>query len=116
MMDFITIDGVALPTPDSCTITEYDMDSAETGRSESAYLQRERIRSDIAKIDLSWDRLTVSAAQTIRAALSPASFAVVFHFHGSDRTETMYAGDRTWSMQMVGQDEFWTLSVALTAF
>ena len=46
-MAFLKIDGVDIPTPDSCTLTEYDLDSAQSGRPESGVMFRERVRAKI---------------------------------------------------------------------
>ena len=117
-MEFIKINGVALPTPTTCSISEYDIDSASSGRGESAYMFRERIRANVCKIDLSWDGASPADAQTIRNAIADAFFEVTVWFLGEERTMTMYAGDRSYNPHFTennGQKlERWDISFSLT--
>lgn len=114
---WIKIDGQLLPTPDTCPITEYDLDSAATGRAESGYLFRERVRANLASYDLAWTSLTPEQAQLIREALAPASFEAEVRFLGTTVTRTMYAGDRKWVPNFDRNGtERWDLSCQLSEF
>lgn len=115
---FIRIDGVTLPTPVEAQITEYDIDSAATGRLESGYLSRERVRSGLLSLQIVWRHLPSDDAQRIRRALSPAAFTVELMFPGGTAVRTMYAGDREWTPDFTdsGRTERWNLSVKLTEY
>lgn len=62
-MTYWKADGVAMPTPDTCSITEYDLDSAATGRPESGILYRERIRDNLGSYSMTFSRLSVPDAK-----------------------------------------------------
>lgn len=113
---WISIDGTALPTPTKCPITEYDMDSAESGRAESGYMHRERIRESLLDLKPQWDNLTAAEANLIRDAITPAEFEVTVRFLGTTYTRTMYAGDRNWEPVYVNGSEHWTLSTHFTEY
>lgn len=117
-MEFIKINGAALPAPTTCTISEYDIDSASSGRGESAYMFRERIRENVCKIDLSWNGASPEAAKAIRAAIADAFFEVSVWFLGKKRTMTMYAGDRSYNPHFTDNNgeklERWDISFSLT--
>lgn len=117
-MNFIKIDDVILPTPRNCTISEHDLDSDSTGRSEDGYIFRERLRSNVCKLDLEWVRITPEKAKIIRDAIKNEFFEVTFWFLGEERTATMYAGDRNISPNFKpetnGAVEFWDVSFSLT--
>ncbi|MGN0648441.1 MAG: hypothetical protein ACI4J3_07420 [Oscillospiraceae bacterium] len=117
-MDFIKINGVTLPVPTTCSISEYDIDSASTGRGESAYMMRERIRGNVCKIDLAWNGASPADAKAIRAAIADAFFEVTVWFLGEERTMTMYAGDRSYTPHFTDHNgeklERWDISFSLT--
>lgn len=117
-MEFIKINGAALPAPTTCTISEYDIDSASSGRGESAHMFRERIRENVCKIDLSWNGASPEAAKAIRAAIADAFFEVSVWFLGKERTMTMYAGDRSYNPHFTDNNgeklERWDISFSLT--
>lgn len=96
-MAFLKIDGVDIPTPDSCTLTEYDLDSAQSGRPESGVMFRERVRAKIISLDsLEWSNLSPEEATLIRTALLPLSVSVTVCVPWGETTRTMYAGDLKW--------------------
>ena len=99
-MWYIKINGAVMPTPITNNVTEIDIDSAETGRGESGYMHRERIRQNVASYDLEWQDLSQNEARMLRNALAPASLSVEARFLGSRTLRTMYAGDRQWTEQI----------------
>lgn len=112
---FLRVDGTELPTPERCPITEYDLDTADTGRTESGYLRRSRVRAGVTSLEETvWEHLTPEQAILIRQALSPVSFTVDFRFPGGILTKQMYAGDRHWTASFPAGKEEWALSVQLT--
>lgn len=99
-MWYIKINGAVMPVPVSNIVTEIDIDSAETGRGESGFLHRERIRQNVASYELEWQNLNQTEARQIRDALAPDSVQVEARFLGSRTLRTMYAGDRQWTEQI----------------
>ena len=99
-MWYIKINGAQMPTPVTNSVTEIDIDSAETGRGEAGFMHRERIRKNVASYDLEWQNLNQSEAQRLRDALSPSTVQVEVRFLGKRILRTMYAGDRQWTEQI----------------
>jgi hypothetical protein len=73
-----------------------DFDSANTTRSESGYLKRERIRADAHKINLSI-RFAENSIPDFYALISPPSFSVTYYdtTSGTTKTGTFYAGNKS---------------------
>lgn len=99
-MWYIRINGAVMPTPIENNIQEIDLDSAETGRGESGYMHRDRVRSCVASYNLTWQNLTQSEAAQLRNALAPPSISVEIRFLGRTVSRSMYAGDRNWTEQI----------------
>ena len=121
-MGLLNIDNVDMPKPTSYQVGVQDLDSAETVRSESGILHRDRIRAGVRKISVSW---TVKAADIskILKAVQNESCTVKFFDpqENSIKTATMYAGDRvpTLSVQTNENDTdntWWDLSFDLVEF
>lgn len=96
-MDFLKINGVPMPTPAECTIDEYDLDAPSSGRPESGYMHRDRVRHDVMRLQLEWKDLTAAQAALLRAALAPTSVAVEIYLFDGVVARMMYAGDRHWT-------------------
>lgn len=90
----ITIDSTTLPTPSVYRLPDYDIDSENTGRVETGVLQRDRLRSEVYKVELEWWGLSDTDVQTIMTAVRPAQFSVTFLTESGNKTKTMYAGDK----------------------
>ena len=121
-MGLLNINNVDMPKPTSYQVGVQDLDSAETVRSESGILHRDRIRAGVRKISVSW---TVKAADIskILKAVQNESCTVKFFDpqENSIKTATMYAGDRvpTLSVQTNENDTdntWWDLSFDLVEF
>ena len=117
-MAILIIDGVDLPAPSSLKIQESDLDSADTNRNEEGYLQRDRIRQGIYKIELEWKGITNAQLATILNAIKPASVAVKFPTENGLVTKTMYAGDRKIEVARYknNNDIRWNISFNLTEY
>ena len=114
-MTLLEISGVAMPTPEKYNVSLSDVDADTSGRSETGYMHRDRVRSDVAKIELSWGGITTRQLETITAAIAAPSFPVKY-FYGETRTATMYAGDRKvelLAMHTDGTGAVWNLSFNL---
>ena len=121
-MGLLNINNVDMPKPTSYQVGVQDLDSAETVRSESGMLHRDRVRAGVRKISVSW---TVKAADIskILKAVQNESCTVKFFDpqENSVKTATMYAGDRvpTLSVQTNENDTditWWDLSFELVEF
>lgn len=118
-MAILNIDGVDLPAPSSFKSPDFDLDSDDTNRNEEGVLQRDRVRQGIYKIELEWNGITSAQLATIKSALQPASFEVVFPSENGYITKTMYAGDRNVEMVKYNEDYSeirWNLSCNLTEY
>lgn len=114
---FWKVNGVVMPTPDSCPITEYDLDSGDTGRPESGVLHRERVRSNVGNYDMAFTKLSVEEAETIREAIAPASIEVQVWFLGRYVTRTMYAGDRSFELVITSDGkQYYNLTFTLSEY
>lgn len=98
----VYINGTALPSPTKYRPLLSDLDSSDTSRSESGILFRNRVRSGVRKVELSW---TLRSAQTaaLLSLVEPAQFTARF-FDPADNayhTATMYAGDKSVELRML---------------
>lgn len=93
--NYITINGTRLPTPTTYRVQMADLDTENTTRDETGVLHRDRIRSGVYKIIVSW-RLRSSILASVISLIQSSSFTVTFFDTNtmSYQTKTMYAGDR----------------------
>lgn len=92
-----------------------DLDSDDSGRSETGIMFRNRIRAGVYKIQATW-RANRSQLSAITNAISNDSFSVTFFdpTTASTKTCTMYAGDRSATMVLnadAAAETLWDLSV-----
>lgn len=93
-MAMISIDGVDLPSPSSYALPDDDLDSEDTNRNELGYLQRDRVRQGIFKVELEWKGITSDDLITIQTAIKPPELQVTLITETGSQTKTMYAGGR----------------------
>ena len=116
-MAMLKIGGVDMPAPSVFKLPRFDLDSGDTNRNEEGYLQRDRIRQGVYKIELEWWGITSSQLQTIETAIMPAKIQVTFPTASGMQTKTMYAGDRqTELIKYQGNDIRWNISFNLTEY
>ena len=112
----IYIGGIEMPPPVSYKVTLSDLDAPNSGRSESGVMNRDRVRADVGKIELSWKNLTTTQLKTIVQAVSPEEFEVRYFF-GTEHTAIMYAGDRSIDLKVPDEPEsYWDMSVNLIEY
>lgn len=115
-MDLIIINGVVLPSPTAYDVELSDVDSPDSGRMETGVMNRDRVRGDVAKIQLGFTALSTKELTTIVTAIQPEEFAVTF-FYGTVKTASMYSGNKQLSLKSVsGEDCTWNLSFNLVEF
>lgn len=117
-MAILTINGVDMPAPSSMKIPQSDLDSADTNRNEEGYLQRDRIRQGIYKLELEWKGITNTQLATVLNAIEPASVQVTFLSPAGFLTKTMYAGNRNVEIARYKNDSDvrWNISFNLTEY
>ena len=70
-MGLLNINNVDMPKPTSYQVGVQDLDSAETVRSESGILHRDRIRAGVRKISVSWTVKAADISKILKAVLLP---------------------------------------------
>ena len=98
-MALITIDDVALPTPNQYNIPMQDMTSSDSSYSESGLCIRNRVRQGICRLELAW-RVRTSDAATILTAVKPDKVTVQYldPRTGTQSSAEMYVEDRSCSL------------------
>lgn len=112
-MAVIKINGVSLPAPTKINTPRFDLDSGDAKRNEAGYMQRDRVRQGIFKIELEWRMLTSSEVRRIESSIRPASVSVTFTTPEGIKTKRMYAGDRKTDMVV---DDYWNMSFNLIEY
>lgn len=120
-MALLKINGVDMPTPSSFKVPESDLDSQDTGRNELGFLQRDRVRQGLRKIECSWNALKPAEASILLKAVKPASVLVTY-MDPEEATyvnKNMYVGDRSSEMKIYDDstgDCRWNISFNLTEY
>lgn len=94
-MNVITIDGVNIPHPSSLKVSMQDLDSPDTTRNEVGVLQRDRVRSNVYKIELAFTTIKGSDVQLIESSILNSKLTVTFPDTSGRITRQMYVGDRS---------------------
>ena len=78
-MEIIYIEGTKMPSPSTYNVKLADIDSANSGRGDTGYLTRERLRADVASIDVGWEFLTTDELNLIKRNISaPKRANIIF--------------------------------------
>lgn len=107
---------------DKYSVTTSDLDGPNTKRTESGRLIRDRIRADVYKVDLGFDRITTDKLEELLQAISPVAFEVEFYDPTSPtkyRAKTMYASaeKKREIVKRLSEDEtYWSFSVSLIEY
>ena len=114
-MNLISFGDYNPPAPTKYSLSVQDIDSEDTGRGETGYMVRERVREGIYKLSLSFTNITSEDVLEIKEAISPVSFPVTL-FDGSEVTVQMYAGNRDLELKSIDDESncFWDMSFSLT--
>ena len=116
-MQLIKFGNYMPPTPTKYSLTLQDIDSDDTGRGESGYMVRERVRAGIYKLSLTFTNITSADVLAIKDAISTSSVNVTL-FDGSNISAKMYAGERQLDLKSVDDRAncFWDMSFSMTEF
>lgn len=110
------INNVNVPSNSSLRVNISDLDNKNgTGRTESGYAFRDRIRSGVRQLEVGYTMLDDDEIATVLNATSPEFFEVDYVDPWKGRiTKTFYVGDRTAPLE-VFIDGFvgWSLSFTL---
>ncbi len=95
-MALITIGSTDMPAPTKYTVTLQDIDSANTARTETGVLIRDRVRAGVYKIEVTW-LVEHTQIKTITDAIAADKFQVTFFDPTTNTNKTcyMYCGDRS---------------------
>ena len=116
-MELITFGSYTPPTPTKYSLDIQDIDSEDSGRGETGYMVRERVREGIYKLSLAFTNITSDDVLEIKQALSPSSIKVTI-YDGEHVDIEMYAGNRTLNLKSVDGEGncFWDMSFSLTEY
>lgn len=118
-MNIIYIEGTKMPSPSTYKITLADIDGSGSGRGDTGYCTRDRVRADVASLDIAWQFLTTEELNLIKRNISAPEFTVKFFVGGDETSEyketQMYAGNRSIELVAVQDgEERWNISFPLT--
>lgn len=114
-MQLVKLGTYAPPTPTKYALDIQDIDSDDTGRGETGYMVRERVREGVYKLSLEFTNITSLDVLNIKNAISPETIGVTL-FDGNYVTVNMYVGNRSVVLKSVDDDAncFWDVSFNLT--
>lgn len=117
-MALVTVAGNVLPTPSEYNSTQADI--VDSGRNAKGVVVSQVVRSDVAKIDMTWKHLTVKQWSYILSIFKSSFQNSVTYFDqvsASYETRTFYVSDRKGGMAQMknGEPEAWLgCSLSLT--
>ena len=93
---FLTVDGTELPCPSDFTWGLQDVSLGESGRTENAEMQKNRVAQK-RKLEISWNGLTWAQCSAILTAVNPEYIMVRYPdlMDGEYQTREFYVGDRS---------------------
>ena len=95
----IKANGVLLPTPSDISVEIQDLDGDSVRPIATGVLRRNRIRSNMLKVTLTWNLKTFVDVVSILNAVTPTEFNVELYIpdHGIRGTKKMYAGNKKYN-------------------
>lgn len=113
-MTLLKVGGVELKSPTSYDIKFADIDSSNSGRSESGVMTREVVRRKVATINVEFSNISTAEHQAIVAAVN-RDFVEVDFYDGTAqlRRATMYTSELNFTLVSPDGD-LWTVSFQLT--
>ena len=113
-MTLLKVGGVELKSPTAYDIKFADIDSSNSGRSESGIMTREVIRRKLATINVEFANISTAEHQTIVTAVN-RDFVEVDFYDGTStlRHATMYTSELDFKLVSSASD-LWTVSFQLT--
>ncbi len=95
----IKVGSVVLPTPSGIKVEIQDLDGESVRPVSTGILRRNRIRSNMLKVTLTWNLNTFVDVMSILNAVSESTFTTELFIpdHGIRGEKTMYAGNKTYN-------------------
>ena len=95
----IKVNGVALSTPSDIKVEIQDLDGESVRPVATGVLRRNRIRSNMLKVTLTWNITPTIDIMNILNAVTPAEFDAELFIptHGIRATREMYAGNKSYN-------------------
>lgn len=88
-MDYYMINGRRMPPVTSIDFQFLDLDSKNSGRLESTFMRRDRLRSNLLKVKIKHEMLTDAQVEMVKAFTSEE----FFQYSGPGGTMICYRGD-----------------------
>ena len=109
----IKVNGVVLPAPISIDYSLEDLDADSERDVNTGRLSRNRIRSDVFKLSLTYGTDDMATVSKVLKTVSPATFSVeIYDIKNSKRVvKTMYAGPK--SLKMICNNGVWIKGLKL---
>ena len=103
------------PTPTKYEVEIQDIDGEGTGRGETGYMDRERVRAGVYKLSLEFTNIPSSDVSNIKNAIKSETISVKL-FDGGYVDAIMYSGNRKLTLKYIDDNSnaFWDLSFSLT--
>ena len=116
-MQLIKFGNYTPPPPTEYEVEVQDIDSEDTGRGETGYMTRERVRSGIYKVTVSFTNISSDEVLKIKSAIQPEQINVTL-FDGSTVSAKMYAGNRKLTLKSIDNESncCWDMNFNLTEF
>lgn len=76
MVNWLTINGVKMPTPSGFTYVEADFDTEDSVRSNVGLLSRNRVRRGVLSPEYTWNAITTAQLNAILTAIEPIAVQV----------------------------------------
>lgn len=116
-MNLVKFNGYAPPAPTKYSLDIQDIDSEDSGRGETGYMTRERVREGIYKLSLGFTNITSDEVLAIKNAISSEEVMVTL-FDGTSVDAKMYAGNRTLELKSIDDEAncYWDMSFNLTEY
>lgn len=116
-MRLIKFGSYTPPAPTEYDVDIQDIDSADTGRGETGFMSRERVRAGIYKISVSFTNISSDDVLKIKKSISSEKVKVEF-FDGETVSADMYAGDRKLKLKSIDDVSncIWDMSFSMTEF
>lgn len=113
-MTLLKVDGIELKSPTTYDLKLADIDSSNSGRSESGYMTREVVRRKVATLNVEFNNISTSQHQLIVSTVNK-DFVEVEYYNGTATLQkaTMYTSELDFKLVSASED-LWSVSFQLT--